>query len=136
MGVKRFAPIVVLACALGAFSPSAANASESDVAAFDILFGGTTAKYFGQRKWQPTLWLDGSAGVAGPLHLGAYFQWLGRSWPLQDPGFGGGGMIALRPNVKNLLYHPEREIEVRWPDGRESTHRPERPRGEITIRQP
>ena len=29
-----------------------------------------------------------------------------------------------------------REIEVRWPDGRESTHRPERPRGEITIRQP
>ncbi|UCH28202.1 MAG: hypothetical protein JSV06_07860 [Myxococcales bacterium] len=100
--MKRFAPIVVLAVSLAIQSPSPAAASENDIAAFDVLFGGTTAKFAGQRKWQPTLWLDGTAGVAGPLHLGAYFQWLGRSWPLEDPGFGGGGMIALRPNVKKL----------------------------------
>ena len=29
-----------------------------------------------------------------------------------------------------------REIEVRWPDGRSTSHRPERPRGTITLRQP
>jgi hypothetical protein len=34
--------------------------------------------------------------------LGAYFQWLGKNWPLDDPGLGGGGMIALRPNIKKL----------------------------------
>jgi hypothetical protein len=102
MGVKRFAPIVLLMSCMAALSPSSAAAEESDLAAFDILFGGTAAKFVGQRKWQPTLWLDGTAGVAGPLHLGAYFQWLGQSWPLEDPGFGGGGMIALRPNIKKL----------------------------------
>jgi hypothetical protein len=102
MGVKRFAPVVVLMLVFVAFGPGRAGASETDVAAFDILFGGTTAQFAGNRKWQPTLWLDGTARIAGPLHLGAYFQWLGQSWPLEDPGFGGGGMIALRPNVKNL----------------------------------
>ena len=71
MGVKRFAPIVVLAWCVAAWNPSTVAAEESDLAAFDILFGGTTAKFAGQRKWQPTLWLDGTAGVAGPLHIGA-----------------------------------------------------------------
>jgi hypothetical protein len=102
MGVKRFAPMVVFAACIAAVGPSPASASDSDLAAFDILFGGTTAEFTGNRKWQPTLWLDGTAGVAGPLHLGAYFQWLGKSWPLEDPGLGGGGMIALRPNIKKL----------------------------------
>jgi hypothetical protein len=106
MGVNRFTPIVVLAAWLAAcgaaLGPSPASASGSDLAAFDFLFGGTTAKFSGDRRWQPTLWIDGTAGVAGPLHLGGYFQWLGKSWPLEDPGLGGGGMIAIRPNLKKL----------------------------------
>lgn len=101
-GVKQLTPSLALAACLILLGPSAASAGNSDVAAFDLLFGGTVAKFNGDRKWQPTLWLDGTAGVAGPLHLGAYFQWLGRSWPLEDPGLGGGGVIALRPNVKKL----------------------------------
>jgi hypothetical protein len=106
MGVNRLTPIVVLAAWLAAcgaaLGPSPASASGSDLAAFDFLFGGTTAKFSGDRRWQPTLWIDGTAGVAGPLHLGGYFQWLGKSWPLEDPGLGGGGMIAIRPNLKKL----------------------------------
>ncbi len=102
MGVKRFTLIALLALCVGAAGPSSARASETDLVAFDLLFGGTTAKFGGDRKWQPTLWLDGTAKVAGPLHLGAYFQWLGKNWPLDDPGLGGGGMIALRPNIKKL----------------------------------
>ena len=69
---------------------------------FDAVFGGTVSKYVGDRQWQPSLWIDGSYGVWGPLHVGAYFQWIGRSWPLDNPGFGGGGMIALRQNIKKL----------------------------------
>ena len=102
MGVKHFALMLVLAVCVAFVAPSSASAGDSDVAAFDLLFGGTVAKFAGDRKWQPTLWLDGTARAAGPLHLGAYFQWLGRSWPLEDPGLGGGGMIALRPNIKKL----------------------------------
>ncbi len=85
------------------FGPTrTASADPYDLVIFDGLFGGTVAKFNGQRKWQPTLWIDGSYGVAGPLHIGGYFQWLGRSWPLDDPGFGGGGMLSLRGNIKGL----------------------------------
>lgn len=91
--------LLVLALASGA--PRRARA-ESDLVVFDAVFGGTVSKFAGERKWQPGLWLDGSYGVAGPLHLGAYFQWLGRSFPLDDPGFGGGALVALRGNIKNL----------------------------------
>ena len=79
-----------------------ASADPYDLVIFDGVFGGTVSKFSGQRKWQPSLWLDGSYGVAGPLHIGAYFQWLGRSWPLDDPGFGGGAQLALRANVQKL----------------------------------
>lgn len=103
MGVKRFVPMLVLAVSLAMLSqPKTASAADSDLAVFDGFFGGTTSKYAGNRKWQPTLWVDGTWGAAGPLHIGAYFQWLGQSWPLEDPGLGGGGMIALRPNIKKL----------------------------------
>jgi hypothetical protein len=103
MGVKRFALMLAVVCSftvLGAVRT--ASADSYDLVIFDGVFGGTISKFSGQRKWQPTLWLDGSYGVAGPLHLGAYFQWLGRSWPLDDPGFGGGAQIALRANIKKL----------------------------------
>jgi hypothetical protein len=82
--------------------PASRAAADTDLVVFDAVFGGTVSKFAGQRKWQPSLWLDGSYGVAGPLHLGAYFQWLGRSFPLDDSGFGGGGLIALRGNIRNL----------------------------------
>jgi len=97
--------LVVLAsvalCAAVMSCPRMAHA-DSDLVVFDGVFGGTVSKFAGERKWQPTLWLDGSYRVAGPLHMGAYFQWLGRSWPLNDPGFGGGGLILLRANIKKL----------------------------------
>jgi hypothetical protein len=102
MGVKRFAPMVILLSSLGVMGFAQPAFADTDVVVFDGVFGGTVSKFAGQRKWQPTLWLDGSYGVAGPLHLGAYFQWIGRSWPLENPGFGGGAMIALRGNIKKL----------------------------------
>ncbi|MFW2388075.1 MAG: hypothetical protein ACN4G0_07055 [Polyangiales bacterium] len=100
--MKRFAPMFILMCSLFAFGEVRPAHADSDMVVFDGVFGGTVSKYAGRQKWQPSLWLDGSYGVAGPLHLGAYFQWLGRSWPLDNPGFGGGGMIALRGNIKSL----------------------------------
>ena len=82
--------------------PARTASAKSDLVVFDAVFGGTVSKFAGQRKWQPSLWIDGSYRLAGPLHLGAYFQWIGKSWPLDDPGFGGGGLIALRFNIKKL----------------------------------
>lgn len=106
MVVMRSTPAFVLLASLMVFGvvlgPARGAAAETDLVVFDAVFGGTVSKFAGQRKWQPSLWLDGSYGVAGPLHLGAYFQWLGRSFPLDDSGFGGGGLIALRGNIKNL----------------------------------
>lgn len=93
---------MLLLASLFAAQAEAQSKSRWDYVAFDGLFGGTVSRFVGERKWQPSLWLDGSYGVAGPLHLGAYFQWLGRSFPLENPGFGGGGLIALRGSVKNL----------------------------------
>lgn len=102
--MKRFAPLVIV-CLLAGLThtpPAFAKKGNRDLATFDAMFGGTVAKFAGARKWQPSLWLDGTWGPAGPLHIGAYFQWLGRSFPLDDPGFGGGGVIALRGNIKKL----------------------------------
>jgi hypothetical protein len=87
--------LVVLA-GLVVLCPTRMASADTDLVVLDGVFGGTVSKFSGQRKWQPTLWVDGSYGVAGPLHLGGYFQWLGKSWPLDNPGFGGGGLIALR----------------------------------------
>ena len=103
--MKRLAPgLLALSCLLASQLPARVSADKGnrDLATFDALFGGTVARYAGARKWQPSLWIDGSWGAAGPLHIGAYFQWLGRSFPLDDPGFGGGGLIALRGNIKKL----------------------------------
>ncbi len=94
--------LAVLWAALVADGASAQSKWSSDLVVFDGLFGGTVSRFTDGRKWQPSLWLDGSYGVAGPLHLGAYFQWLARGFPLDNPGFGGGGLIALRGNVKKL----------------------------------
>ncbi len=106
MAVMRFGPAFVLLASLMVLGvvvgPASRAAADTDLVVFDAVFGGTVSKFAGQRKWQPSLWLDGSYGVAGPLHLGAYFQWLGRSFPLDDSGFGGGGLIALRGNIRNL----------------------------------
>ncbi len=95
----RLAPVLVL-LALGL--PVTASASDHDLVVFDAVYGGTVSKYSFGTKWQPSLWLDGSYGVVGPLHLGAYFQWLGEKFPLDNPGFGGGGLIALRRNIKKV----------------------------------
>ena len=108
MSVKRCALLLVVVCPLALASSAfvgpipTASADPYDLVIFDGVFGGTISKFSGQRKWQPTLWLDGSYGVAGPLHIGAYFQWLGQSWPLDDPRFCGGVQLALRGNIQNL----------------------------------
>lgn len=102
MGVKRLAFALLLWSALLPWSPARAGAADRDIVVVDAVFGGTVSKFSGQRKWQPSLWVDGSYGVVGPLHLGAYFQWLGKSFPLDSPGFGGGASLALRTNVKKL----------------------------------
>ncbi|MCZ6806947.1 MAG: hypothetical protein O7F08_08340 [Deltaproteobacteria bacterium] len=97
--MERLAPVLVF---LGLSLPAAASASDHDTIVFDVVYGATVSKYSFGTKWQPTLWIDGSYGVAGPLHLGAYFQWLGEKFPLDNPGFGGGGLIALRRNIKKV----------------------------------
>jgi hypothetical protein len=102
MGVTRLATSLLLCLAVTLGGRARAGAEDRDIVVFDAVFGGTVSKFSGDRKWQPSLWIDGSYGVAGPLHLGAYFQWLGRSLPLDNPGFGGGAMLALRKNVKKL----------------------------------
>ena len=103
--MRRFAiALLCLVCAALASAPSTglADKGNRDVATFDGLFGGTISRFAGTRKWQPSLWLDASWGAVGPLHIGAYFQWIGRSFPLDDPGFGGGGMVGLRGDIKKL----------------------------------
>lgn len=85
---------------LGASVPAGARAAERDRVVIDAIYGATIAKFPTGRKWQPSLWFDGSYGVVGPLHIGAYFQWLGESFGLKNPGFGAGGLLALRKNVK------------------------------------
>lgn len=100
--MKRLFLTISCWLALTPWTTPPAHAADRDLVAFDALFGGTVSKFGGDRSWQPSLWIDGSYGVAGPLHLGGYFQWLGRNWPLDDPGLGGGGMLALRANVKKL----------------------------------
>ncbi|MEM7434574.1 MAG: hypothetical protein AAF436_05430 [Myxococcota bacterium] len=79
--------------------PTTAHATGHDVVVVDLLYGTTISSFGGATKWQPSLWLDGSYGVVGPLHLGAYFQWLGSEFGLKDPGFGGGAFVALRKNI-------------------------------------
>lgn len=102
VGVKRPAAALLFFSTLGLWAPRYARAADRDIVVFDAVVGGTVSKFSGQSKWQPNVWVDGSYGVAGPLHLGAYFQWLGRSLPLESPGFGGGALLALRKNVKKL----------------------------------
>lgn len=99
----RLVPALALFCILlGQATPASAKSGNRDIATFDGMFGGTVARFSGARKWQPSLWLDGTWSPAGPFHIGGYFQWLGRSFPLDDPGFGGGALIALRANIKKL----------------------------------
>ncbi len=100
-GVKRFAPVFVF---VWLSLPAIATAGDHDSMVFDVLYGGTVSKSSFGSKWQPTLWLDGTYGVIGPLHLGAYFQWLGESFPLDNPGLGGGALIALRRNIKKVRF--------------------------------
>ena len=97
--MKWFAPVFVF---LWLSLPGTAAASDYDTVVFDVVYGGTVSKFSFGTKWQPTLWIDGSYGVIGPLHLGAYVQWLGEKFPLDNPGFGGGGLIALRRNIKKV----------------------------------
>lgn len=89
---------------VSAAAPNLASArrGDRDMATFDGMFGGTVSNFDGTREWQPSLWLDGTYSPIGPLHLGGYFQWLARSFPLDDPGFGGGGVIALRTDIKRV----------------------------------
>ncbi len=84
--------------------PVSATAADHDAFVFDVLYGGTVSKSSFGTKWQPTLWLDGSYGVVGPLHLGAYFQWLGETFALDNPGLGGGVFVGLRRNVKKVRF--------------------------------
>lgn len=101
--MKRLAAAFVLFLVAGFGTSYTARAdSGGDLATFDGMFGGTVSKFAGTRKWQPSLWIDGTYGPIGPLHIGGYFQWLGRSFPLDDPGFGGGALIALRADIKKL----------------------------------
>lgn len=97
--MKRFAPVLVV---VSLSVPGGAVASDFDKAVFDVVYGATVSKFSTGTKWQPTLWIDGTYGVIGPLHLGAYMQWLGEKYPLDNTGFGGGGLIALRRNVKKV----------------------------------
>ena len=99
--MKRIVPVVVFAWLS---LPVTATASDHDKIVFDAVYGGTVSKFSFGTKWQPTLWLDGSYGVIGPLHLGAYFHWLGEKFALDNPGFGGGALIALRRNIKKVRF--------------------------------
>ena len=105
-GVKRPAclalflfAVAVLGAGLG---PPRTARADGDLVVLDGVFGGTVSSFAGRKQWQPTLWVDGSVRAAGPLHLGGYFQWLGKNFPLDQPGLGGGGLLALRWNVKHL----------------------------------
>lgn len=97
--MKRLVPVFVF---LGLSCPGVAAAGDYDTAVFDVVYGGTVSKFATGTKWQPTLWIDGSYGVVGPLHVGAYFQWLGEKYPLDNTGVGGGALIALRRNIKKV----------------------------------
>ena len=101
--MKRVAAAFVLFIVAGFATPQSVRAdSGRELATFDGMFGGTVSKFAGTRKWQPSLWIDGTYSPVGPLHIGGYFQWLARSFPLDDPGFGGGALIALRADIKKL----------------------------------
>ena len=80
-------------------TPRDARASEHDVVVVNVLYGATFSNFGGDNKTQPSLWLDGSYGVVGPLHIGGYFQFLGEGFALSNPGYGGGAFLALRKNV-------------------------------------
>jgi len=104
--VKRLARLGILLSVAAAFGaglgPARRASADTDLVVFDGVFGGTVSNFAGRKEWQPTLWVDGAVRIAGPLQIGGYFQWLGKNFPLDQPGLGGGGLLALRWNVKKL----------------------------------
>ena len=93
--MKRLAPALFALSLVAVAAPASA-----DLGAISVMYGGSVSEIQGERTWQPTLWIDMNFAVAGPLHLGGYVQFLGESFPLDDPGAGGGFQVALRGEIK------------------------------------
>ena len=92
-----------IACALIALGLAGQAASASaDLGAVSVMYGGTVSRVDGDREWQPSLWFDLTWAAIGPLHPGGYVHLLGESFPLDNPGVGGGLTIQLRFDIKKL----------------------------------
>lgn len=96
---KHTLPLSLL-IALATFgTTSAAFAQDASIGAG---LGATALSESGSTHWRPTLRLDATLGLVGPLDAGAYLQVVGSELPLGSPGLGAGLFLAVRPSVPFL----------------------------------
>jgi hypothetical protein len=72
------------------------------MASISGLYGGSVSKVSGDRKWQPSIWVDATFRAIGIFHVGGYMQFLGEDFPLDDPSVGGGVALALRGDIRSV----------------------------------
>ena len=102
--------VVLGALGLTVASPATAEAQDG---AIGLRVGALRLDDAGRDEWRPTLRLDGAVSVVGPLQLGGYVQATAEALPLQDPGFGTGGLIRLAPHLPFGIT-PYVELTAGW----------------------
>lgn len=97
---------LVAALTLWAAAPQAAQA---DTGLFSIRAGAIGLEDGGERSWRPRLRADLAFELAGPLQAGPWFVVSAEEFPLQNPGFGAGLLVAVRPEIPGIGLVPSFE---------------------------
>lgn len=93
---------VVLSFVLALATFGATSAAFAQDASIGFGLGATTLTENGSTHWRPTLRLDATLGLVGPLEGGAYLQVVGSELPLGSPGLGAGLFAVVRPSIPFL----------------------------------
>lgn len=97
---------LVAALTLWAAAPEAAHA---DTGLFSVRAGAIGLEDGGGRTWKPRLRADLALELVGPLQGGAWFAVTAEEFPLQNPGFGAGLLVAVRPEIPGIGLVPSFE---------------------------
>lgn len=93
---------LALSFALSVATFGATSAALAQDASIGAGLGATALSDEGETVWRPTLRLDATLGLVGPLEGGAYLQVVGSELPLANPGLGAGLFVAVRPSIPFL----------------------------------